>query len=174
MSGRRITRSGYPHGMIPEPLYHEIERSMPILCVDFLLRRERGGIDEVGLIRRSSPYGDVWCHLGGRVRRGETLRAALLRHFDESVVGAGLLVPADPQPLYTFQWFPDDVRPEGFEFGRDERKHSVGLSFVLEVRGEPAARPNSEALDLQFSRADELPGPLWPGCTALFTQLLRG
>ena len=64
---------------IPDDLYTQIEHSIPISCVDFVpvRRGERG--TEVGLILCESPFGQVWCHLGGRVPHGETVGDAI-RH----------------------------------------------------------------------------------------------
>lgn len=160
--------------VIPDELYRQIEQSMPIVCVDFLLRRRTdSGTAEIGLIRRASPYGEVWCHLGGRVRRGETLAQALRRHYDESLSGGDLVLGSDPQPAYVYQWFPDAIRPDvPIPMGHDERKHAVGLSFVLDVDGTPSFRPGGEGLELRFAPVHALPEPLWPGCAELFARLL--
>jgi len=157
---------------LPDDLYAEIERSMPIACVDFVLvRPSRNGEHEreVGLIRRESPLGDVWCHLGGRIQRGETIAQALRRHAGDTL-GIELVLPLEPQPNDVYQWFPSEVAPtDGTPHGDDPRKHAVGLSFIVEHRGTPS--PRAEALDVGFFPLDRLPAPLWPGCEVLLRRL---
>jgi len=146
-------------------LYGRIEASMPIACVDFVPVRD----GRLGLIRRASPHGEVWCHLGGRVLRGETLADALRRHCTETI-GLVPVVGVDPQPAYVYQWFPPGLAPvDGTAFGDDPRKHAIGLSFVVEVAG--VARPRGEALAFEYFSPDLLPQPLWPGCRDLFVRM---
>lgn len=156
---------------LPPATYALIERSMPIACVDFLLVREGQSGREIGLILRESPHGQVWCHLGGRILRGETIRDALLRHADDTL-GVGLALGPDPQPGYVYQWFPPNIRPVDplTAVGDDPRKHAIGLSFLVEPRGAP--HPRNEALEFGWFREDGLPEPLWPGCQELFDRLL--
>lgn len=154
---------------LPDELYAQIEASVPVACVDFVPVRitDRGG--EFGLILRDSPYGRVWCHLGGRVRHGETLAAALQRHARDTL-GASLALSNDPQPGYVYQWFPESIAPtDGTPFGKDERKHSIGMAFIVELSGEPVAR--NEAHEFAWIPAGDLPTPLWPGCRHLFERL---
>ena len=156
---------------LPAEQYALIERAMPIACVDFVpVRLTVDGSVESGLILRESPFGQVWCHLGGRIQRGETVRDALQRHSIDTL-GVGLLLEDDPQPRRVHQWFPDDMRPElVISHGTDPRKHAIGLSFVAELDGEPTAR--NEALDFQFVDAARLPEPMWPGSAKLIELLL--
>lgn len=154
---------------LPAPLYAQIERSMPITCVDFVLVRDVDGVRKVGLILRESPHGRVWCHLGGRVQRGETIAAAIRRHARETV-GIELELPLNPQPHYVYEWFPPDLAPtDGTVFGDDPRKHAIGLSFVVPVTDSMTAR--DEAIEAKFFSPDALPDDLWPGCRELFTRL---
>lgn len=161
--------------LIPDELYASIEASIPIVCADFILVRRSpdGAVAKLGLIERHSPYGRVWCHLGGRIRRGETVRAAIERHLSETLSGAVLHLVDDPQPQHVYQWFPPDVSPStGLVHGTDSRKHAVGLTFVVDCQGEPTAVPGGEALAVAFFDPRDLPAPLWPGCRGLFDVLL--
>lgn len=160
---------------LPDDLYAEIERSMPIACVDFVLvRPTSGGEADVGLILRESPHGRVWCHLGGRIQRGETIRDAIRRHAEDTL-GLDIAIDVNPQPDYVYEWFPKDVAPaDGTAFGDDPRKHAIGLSFVLaadEIVTDGTAAPRNEALDFQYFPVTQLPTPLWPGCLELFERL---
>lgn len=159
-------RDDGPMTFLPPDLYAEIERSLPIACVDFVPVRE----GHVGLILRDSPYGRVWCHLGGRVLYGETLRDAIVRHTSDTLAVAPV-VDDEPQPAYVYQWFPDAVAPtDATPYGRDTRKHAIGLSFVIDLQGNP--NPQNEALDFAYFAPDALPEPLWPGCRHLLERLL--
>jgi len=155
---------------LPDHLYRQIEESVPIACVDFVPTRVTlDGAREFGLILRESPYGQVWCHLGGRIMRGETIAAALQRHADDTL-GARLELPLDPQPTYTYQWFPAaDAPADGTPYGRDERKHSIGMAFLAPLVGDPT--PRHEAIDFAWFTSAGVPDDLWPGCQHLFEKL---
>ncbi|MEV7692871.1 DUF4916 domain-containing protein [Microbacterium sp. NPDC089189] len=155
---------------LPAELYAQIELSVPIACVDFVpVRSTDTGDRQIGLILRESPHGQVWCHLGGRIRRGETIAAALRRHARETV-GLEPSVPLNPQPGYVYEWFPPSVAPsDGTAFGSDPRKHAIGLSFVIELEEEALAQ--NEALAFKYYDPRELPSPLWPGCAELLARL---
>lgn len=159
---------------IPDELYATIEASIPIACADFILVRSVDGhVAQVGLIERHSPYGTVWCHLGGRIRHGETIAKALTRHLEDSLSGAVVEIGDDPQPVHTYQWFPAEVAPTtSLQFGLDDRKHAIGLSYVLEETGQP--RPaTGEALDFRYFPVDDLPTRMWPGSATLVAKLLQ-
>lgn len=163
-----------PSGFLPEGLYRSVQLNVPIACVDFVPLR--GGDSEVGLIRRKSPYGEVWCHLGGRIRRGETLAAALQRHLAETLLDVAVELPNDPQPDYVYQWFPEQEQPaEDLIVGLDERQHSIGLSFAVPVDWEDGvvAVVQGEALDFAFWPVASLPQPMWPGSAFLVRRLLE-
>lgn len=156
---------------LPADLYQQIEQSIPLACVDFVPVRERSQGKEYGLIQRDSPFGVVWCHLGGRISRGESIREALLRHADDTL-GVGLDLPTDPQPDYVYQWFPPSDRPAdaaGFTFGDDPRKHAIGLSFIVRALGDP--QPRNEAHAFEWFAFGDRPTDLWPGCVALLDRL---
>jgi ADP-ribose pyrophosphatase YjhB (NUDIX family) len=156
---------------IPDDLYTRIEQSIPISCVDFVpvRRRERG--TEVGLILRESPFGQVWCHLGGRIQHGETVGDAIHRHARDTL-GVEIDLGPDPQPVWVYQWLPDELRPQtGLVTGHDPRKHAIGLSFVVDLTGEEL-HPQDEALDFAYFPIGALPQPMWPGCEHLVRQLI--
>lgn len=155
---------------LPDDLYAQIERSMPIACVDFVpIRTASDGTREVGLILRDSPFGEVWCHLGGRVNRRETIVQALRRHARDTL-DVDLVIEPNAQPAYVYEWFPPDIAPaDGTLHGDDPRKHAIGLSFIVELAGEPLAK--NEALDFGWCASEEMPKPLWPGSERLFRAL---
>ncbi|MGY1774405.1 DUF4916 domain-containing protein [Geodermatophilus sp. SYSU D00804] len=68
------------------------------------------------------PGGDrpVWCQHGGRVRQGESLRTALLRHLHETLSDVEIALPTEPQPTHVVQWFPNEAMiPDGLPHGHD-------------------------------------------------------
>ena len=153
-----------------------VQRTVPITCVDLLPFRAGGA--EVALVLRATPFGPEprWCHMGGRVRYGETVRAALLRHLHETVSGAEVALPADPQPDYVMQWFADPVDPgrDGVAYGWDPRRHAVALCFAVELTGEPVPVPGGEALRFGWFETDALDGlDLWPGTAELVAAMTR-
>lgn len=156
---------------LPAETYALIERSMPIACVDFVpMRVTAEGRREVGLILRDSPFGRVWCHLGGRVNRGETIVGALRRHARDTL-NVCLDIAPNAQPAYVYEWFPQDMAPvDATLFGDDPRKHAIGLSFVVDLEGDPRAQ--HEALDFNYFDMSALPQPMWPGSAEL-VGLLR-
>ncbi|WP_435526810.1 DUF4916 domain-containing protein [Microbacterium aurantiacum] len=157
---------------LPADLYARIEESMPIACVDFVPVREVDGRREIGLILRDSPHGRVWCHLGGRIQRGETIAVAIRRHCVDTL-GLEPVLPLNPQPAYVYEWFPHSFAPtDGTVFGDDPRKHAIGLSFTIALEGDPL--PQEEALDFAFFATDGLPENLWPGCRVLFERMGLG
>ncbi|MEX0152209.1 DUF4916 domain-containing protein [Microbacterium sp. LMI1-1-1.1] len=156
---------------LPADLYQQIEQSIPLACVDFVPVRKGSRGREYGLIQRDSPFGVVWCHLGGRISRGESVREALLRHAGDTLA-VGLDLSADPQPDYVYQWFPPSNRPADaadLVFGDDPRKHAIGLSFVVRALGDP--QPRNEAHAFQWFAVGDRPEGLWPGCAALLDHL---
>lgn len=140
---------------------------MPITCVDFVPLR---GDAEIGLILRESPFGRVWCHLGGRVLHGETVAGALRRHAHDTLA-VGLDLPLNPQPRFVYEWFPPDIAPtDGTVYGDDPRKHSIALSYVVALSGE-RPHPQNEALEFAWFDIDSLPSPMWPGSADMIARL---
>ncbi len=100
---------------------------------------------------------------------GETIAQALQRHANDTL-DAGLDLSIDPQPVYTYQWFPAaDAPTDGTPYGRDERKHSIGMAFLAELTGDPS--PRNEALDFAWFTSESIPDDVWPGCEHLFAKL---
>ena len=169
-------------GYLSEESLETARALVPIVCVDLVPARTAvDGQAEVGLILRDMPGSEtqVWCHLGGRVRRGETLASALLRHLESTLSGAGIDLEVDPQPHYTMQWFPTAQSAGALPVhGHDPRQHAVALVYAVELHGEPVSRAGGEASEFRWWRVDELAAtagpPLWPGCLAAITGALRG
>ncbi|WP_185973229.1 DUF4916 domain-containing protein [Aeromicrobium piscarium] len=145
---------------------------LPILCVDVLPIATIDGQRHIGLIEREHPEGTmVWCHLGGRVWRGETIAEAIRRHLNETLSGAEVHVPDEPQPQLVMQWFPE--RRDGLTHsGVDPRKHAVALCFVLPVAPAACVSDGGEGLKFRwFAAGDEKRVPLWRGTDSMIDAL---
>ena len=65
---------------IPQPLYNQITKHMPIVSVEAIITR---GNTTLLLKRNNSPAKGEWWFPGGRIRRGESLEQALRREIKE-------------------------------------------------------------------------------------------
>ncbi len=84
-----MKRSSLPSEWIPERVWRQVKRSIPIPCVDVLLENSKGEI-LLGW-RKITPYGNVWATPGGRICRGESLRSAADRILNEYGLSASNL-----------------------------------------------------------------------------------
>ena len=110
---------------MPDRLWNQVKRYMPIPCVDVILEDSRG---EVLLgWRQIPPYRNVWALPGGRVGKGERLQAAAKRTLAEYGLAARDLFLVGVFPIR----FPSrsdlavclaakhsrgEARPDGIEF----------------------------------------------------------
>lgn len=143
--------------LIPEKEWAQIQRRIPIVCVDILTLQctpepERR-IQAVGLILRDTPHqGQRWCLVGGRIRHNESLGEAITRQMRDTLgPRVTFTVDDDEQPLYVGQYFPEHRS----DFPMDPRKHAIGLTYWLEVGGSPM--PREEALLFEWFPPDHLP-----------------
>jgi len=72
---------------LPEVLWKKVIKAIPIACVDVLVENGRG--DVLLGWRRIPPYKDVWAFPGGRLMKGEKLKAAATRILDEYGLSVG-------------------------------------------------------------------------------------
>ena len=129
--------------MIPEPLYRTILRSVPIVCVDLVVRRPDGRCLLVR--RRNEPLRSEWWVIGGRVQHGEKAEAAALRKLREEAK----LEPASK--LRFLGVYEDLFDRNSFEKGP---YHTISLVYEVEVD------PYDVTLDEQsdgFKWSDTLP-----------------
>lgn len=86
---------------IPEYTYRKIQMSIPVLCVDLLIRY-RG---KYLLIKRNEePMKDVFWVIGGRVHKGEGLTQAVIRKLREEVGLATRLSDIEMVGIYEDQY----------------------------------------------------------------------
>lgn len=127
---------------------------MPIVCVDLLPLRETARGREVGLISRSNMEdGIAFALVGGRILRGETIAEAIERQVRETLGPAVSYEPCERPPDMILEYVPG--REHDLRFGRDPLKHSVGLTWRLELGGEET--PGGEATGFRWFAEQELP-----------------
>jgi colanic acid biosynthesis protein WcaH len=109
--------------MIPDALYKEIMRAVPILCVDAIVRRADG---RFLLVRRTNdPLKGEWWVIGGRVLHGEKADDAVLRKLRTE---AGLTPTSPPVFAGVYQDFFERNSIE------DHPYHTVSLVFEVVVQ----------------------------------------
>jgi hypothetical protein len=92
--------------------------------------------------------------VSGRVKFGERVRDALLRHCEKDLGPIALpRIPVDPSPFTVVEYFPDPSI-SGFH---DPRQHAVSLAYVVPVDGD--CEPTQEALDLAWYSPAEAASP---------------
>lgn len=159
-------------GWLEDAQWEEVVGRVPIACIDLLpvTRDAFGNVDRIGLILRDgAPSGvPVWCHLGGRVRLGETLTDAAHRHLAETLLDTGA-ANVGTESFFVNQYFPTPVAGAG----RDNRKHAISSCYLVEFAPESAPRPRGEALAFQWFTATDVPSgdDLWPGCELMLERV---
>lgn len=84
-----MKRASFQKEWMPEHLWRQVKRSIPIPCLDIILQNSK---DEILLgWRKILPYRNVWAFPGGRIYRGESLRDAANRILSEYGLSAGNL-----------------------------------------------------------------------------------
>ena len=144
-------------GWLSDADWKRVRETVPVCCVDILPTRRVSSVGteafKIGLILRDAmEIAPRWCLVGGRLLRNESLSDAIRRQVRQTL---GELVhldlPADPQPTYVAQ-YSNNRRDDG---PFDPRQHALGLTFMLQIEGEPVAV--GEALRFQWFDAHALP-----------------
>lgn len=121
---------------------------LPLVYVDALPVRvdDRGQVIEIGLLLGANPDGALSrMFVSGRVKKGERIRDALLRHIEKDLGPLALpSIPPSPQPFTVVEYFPDPS-VTGFV---DERQHAVSLAYVVPVAG--VCTPSQQALEITW------------------------
>lgn len=139
---------------IPDELWHQIERLMPIACVDAMpWQKLSGGALGLGLILREDEVGQLrWNLIGGRVQIDEPLAEAVSRHMVETL-GADLRYSRSDfrSPEIVGEY----LRTRKYGFGFDSRHHAIALAYTFECTGYVTI--GGEAVDFEFFAPESLP-----------------
>lgn len=151
--------------MSPEQL-EMVRAQVPIVYVEAVPVRvdALGNVTKVGLLLRMAADGSISrLIVSGRVKFGERVRDALLRHCEKDLGPLALpRVPPNPAPFTVAEYFPHpDI--SGLH---DPRQHAVSLVYVVPVDGE--CQPTQEALDLAWFTPAEVMSP------SVITQMTGG
>lgn len=127
---------------LPENLYSQVLRSMPVVAVDGVLFSE-GKV--LLLKRKDDPFRGSWVLPGGMVKYGETLEEATTREFEEEtkiIVRVRSLVNVYSQPH------------------RDPRGHIIAVAYLCEPLAGNIANRLEENINLQLFELNKLPNNL--------------
>jgi ADP-ribose pyrophosphatase YjhB (NUDIX family) len=149
-----------------------VRAQMPIVYVEAVPVRVDpfGNVTEIGLLLRVAADGSISrLVVSGRVKFGERIRDALLRHCEKDLGPMALpRIPVDPSPFTVAEYFPD-ATITGFH---DPRQHAVSLAYVVPVDGD--CEPTQEALDLAwFTPAEAASSQVFAQMTGGQDRLLR-
>jgi len=136
---------------------HTVRSQVPIVYVEAVTVRvdALGNVTEVGLLLRQAADGTISrLIVSGRVKFGERIRDALLRHCEKDLGPMALpRIPVEPAPFTVVEYFPH-TEVSGFH---DPRQHAVSLVYVVPVDGD--CTPTQEALDLAWFSPAEVVSP---------------
>ena len=127
--------------MIPEEKYKYIMEVLPILCVDIMLKNDKG---EFLLIKRGrEPLKGHWWVIGGRVLKGEDLKDAAIRKISEET---GILV--NEVKLIGYYEDANEINP----FGLSIPLHSVSVVFSASFNGDQDIHLDYQSVAWKFSK----------------------
>jgi hypothetical protein len=142
---------------LPADQLELVRAHVPVVYVEAVPVRvdALGNVTQIGLLLRVAADGSISrLIVSGRVKFGERVRDALLRHCEKDLGPMALpRIPVDPSPFTVVEYFPDPER-SGFH---DPRQHAVSLVYVVPVDGE--CEPTQEALDLAWFTPAEAASP---------------
>ncbi len=134
-----------------------VRARMPVVYVEAVPVRvdPLGNVTKIGLLLRVAADGSISrLIVSGRIKFGERVRDALLRHCEKDLGPMALpRIPVDPSPFTVAEYFPD-ASISGFH---DPRQHAVSLAYVVPVDGD--CEPTQEALDLAWYSPAEAASP---------------
>ncbi|NNE12940.1 MAG: NUDIX hydrolase family protein [Ilumatobacter sp.] len=139
---------------LPDDTLEQVRAQMPIVYVEAIPVRVDGlgHVTEIGLLLRQAADGSISrLIVSGRVKHGERLREALMRHCEKDLGPLALpRIPPAIAPFTVAEYFPDPTR-SGYH---DPRQHAVSLVYVVPVDGD--CEPTQEALDLAWFTPPEV------------------
>lgn len=143
-------------GYLDEKTYGLIRRSVPICTVDLLCVFPDRKTAPLLLIERDDGHGRPGALnlIGGRIRLGESIEGAALRHLRETL-GAGVVV--EPREWGRPEWVAVYPRADAGPGPHDPRQQSISPSYIACCSGEPAVAEAGEATGLAWFDPARLP-----------------
>ncbi len=137
---------------LPEDEWRNVQKCIPIVCVDALpFRMDKGELREVGLILRNTPHqGERWCLVGGRLQYKESLKEGIIREIIETLGDKVNIKFTEDKPAKVVQYMPEEGLGEYF----DPRQHAISLTYTVLLSG--ICVPQGEALDFKWFSIDQL------------------
>ena len=150
----------------------QVRAQLPIVYVEAIPVRVDGlgHVTEIGLLLRQAADGTISrLIVSGRVKHGERVRDALMRHCEKDLGPLALpRIPPATAPFTVAEYFPD-AAVSGYH---DPRQHAVSLVFIVPVDGD--CTPTQEALDLAwFTPAEAVTREVTSQMTGGQDRLLR-
>ncbi|MCW4020000.1 MAG: NUDIX domain-containing protein [Candidatus Bathyarchaeota archaeon] len=131
--------------MIPSSLYERIVASMPIPSVEAMIMKDS---TLLFLKRKNHPVKGEWWFPGGRIRKGETFKEALLREVKEET-GLDIKVTRYVGTYNRIFWSAGEVI----------ERHDITIAFLCECLNETIAL-DSEHSEYRFFK--EIPNSIHP------------
>lgn len=149
------SNGGADSGWLTDSELEEARRHLPMLYVEALPVRLTGSgkVAQIGLLMRVSDTDSITRTIvSGRVRFGESLREALLRHLENDLGPIAFpQLPLSMSPQTVGEYFPvPSTTSELF----DGRQHAVSLAYVVPVTG--TCQPRQDALELAWLTPQEV------------------
>ncbi len=148
-------------GYLDPDRFARIQSEVPIVCVDLLcLFGARAAAGEPGLLlierRDGTGRAGMLNLVGGRIRLGESIEAAAMRHLRETL-GAG--VRPEPREWGRPEWVAVYPRADHGPGPFDPRQHAISPSYLLRCEGEPGVEADGEADGLHWFDPATPPAP---------------
>lgn len=129
-----------PDGLLEPELFKLREALGAIPCVDAIPVRRRNGVVEGAVIRRGTgEYKRRLALVGGVIAYGESVEAALRRHFHDDL-GLAISFPEGQtwhRPVRVVQYAPYDTSGNVLDgFRHDPTRHAVALTYLVTLESE--------------------------------------
>lgn len=122
-----------PNGLLSPDIFTLRAKLGPIIITDGIPVRMHEGILQGGLIRRNTgEYRGTLCSIGGTVALGETIDAALRRHF-QTDIGKNITfldLLGVTRPIGIYQYYGEKPREP---FLPEPTKHAVALTYLVSI-----------------------------------------
>ncbi len=143
-------------GHLDDETYALVQGSVPIATVDVLCVFIDRDVDQLLLIQRADGHGNPGLInlIGGRIRLGESLEGAAMRHVRETI---GERVGVAARDWGRPEWVAVYPHAESGPGPFDPRQQSISPSFVISCVGEPVVVPGGEATGLAWFSPETLP-----------------